>query len=457
MSDDRQIARPNPSTGRRLRAEIDARWLSPVEPSWGALNAESAHDSYHAPAYVILEARRLGGEPVALAVQENKGEDRSLLLPLVIRSLPRELGPEFADCMGAMSPYGYSGPILGGGPGDRSGWDAEACRAMLLAMRQWGVCCAFVRLHTLHPQPVKAMREWERVVEHGATVWIDLTNSDGQYWSQMPENHRRVIRRLRKDGVTVAMESSLGALVDFVRIYHETMCEVGAAPSYRFPVDYFAGLRSALGNGLHLCTVRREGELLAGGLFLECCGIVQYHLGATATRHRSLSPSSLMIDFVRSWSRARGDQSFHLGGGVGARQDSLFHFKAGFSPLRAPFCTWRAIADQERYDAATRRWRSLLPSVPLADPDFFPLYRSPIPATPGGSPPQMTARSPRSRLASGESLQVSRAPSILALAARRGHDVAMSAIGLLLLASVAFRVAAGMWMSHDPISGSGGP
>lgn len=39
----------------------------------------------------------------------------------------------------------------------------------------------------------------------------------------------------------------------------------------------------------------------------------------------------------------------HLGGGLGAADNSLFLFKAGFSPLRHRFCTLRIVAAEDRY------------------------------------------------------------------------------------------------------------
>jgi hypothetical protein len=71
---------------------------------------------------------------------------------------------------------------------------------------------------------------------------------------------------------------------------------------------------------------------------------------------------------------ARGYRWHHLGGGLGARQDSLFHFKSGFSPLRGVFRSWRAIADRARYDQLVSRVpaerRAAVPA------DFFPGYRA---------------------------------------------------------------------------------
>ena len=56
-----------------------------------------------------------------------------------------------------------------------------------------------------------------------------------------------------------------------------------------------------------------------------------------------------MIAQAIDWARARGNRWLHLGGGVGARADGVFAFKAGFSQLRWRFRTLRVIADETQY------------------------------------------------------------------------------------------------------------
>ena len=69
----------------------------------------------------------------------------------------------------------------------------------------------------------------------------------------------------------------------------------------------------------------------------------------------------------------RGVTVFHLGGGKGGSDDSLFTYKAGFAPGRHPFHTWRVVADPAAYRSLVAGRR------PGADPDdrsgTFPPYR----------------------------------------------------------------------------------
>ena len=129
---------------------------------------------------------------------------------------------------------------------------------------------------------------------------------------------------------------------------------------------------TALAEQLHLCTVLApDGTVASAGLFFEHDGIIHYHLGATAEEHLRRAPSKLMFDHVRRWGQERGARVLDLGGGVGGAEDSLFLFKAGFSPLRARFHTLRLVIDAERYARLTG-------AEHIADlSGYFPAYRRP--------------------------------------------------------------------------------
>lgn len=123
-----------------------------------------------------------------------------------------------------------------------------------------------------------------------------------------------------------------------------------------------------------LCVVRHDEEVISAGIFLRRGTLLQFHLSGSNTSLSQLSPARVMIDHMRRWATANGISKFHLGGGLGAAQDSLFEFKAGFSPLRATFRTWRLISSPELYSMACaeaeRRGGGSLTGVTM-----FPPYR----------------------------------------------------------------------------------
>jgi hypothetical protein len=116
-----------------------------------------------------------------------------------------------------------------------------------------------------------------------------------------------------------------------------------------------------------------DEQMSAAGLFVETDGIVEYHLSASDERFRRSQPTKLMIDEVRRWAKERGNRWFHLGGGFGVAADSLLHFKAGFSKIRTPFSTLRAILRPDDYRRLAHVHGEPVSSMEATD--FFPVYR----------------------------------------------------------------------------------
>jgi hypothetical protein len=308
--------------------------LEPDDTAWMDALERVRHDVYHLPAYVSLDARLSGGTPAAFRYDE---ADHVLLLPLVLRSIP---GTGLRD---AVSPYGYPGPISDV-PSTSTGFWARAARAMVEMLRTHDVITVFTRLHPLLHAPLVSLERVGTVVHHGATVSVDLTLSPEQIWQQTHRTHRNQINKASRAGVRVVFDD-WDRLDDWIATYHATMRRVGAAEFYFFERGHFHRLRRALGDHLHLAVaLDPDGEVLGGNLFFELGGIMHTHL--QSTREGPIWwADKLLYHEVRLWGRDRGNQTYHLGGGVGGADDSLFRYKAAFAAGRQPFHTWRVITD----------------------------------------------------------------------------------------------------------------
>jgi ribosomal protein S18 acetylase RimI-like enzyme len=354
-----EVASRQPMGGGLAARSLKGRLIDVDAPEWEAVLAVAAHDVYHRPAYVALCAAQEHGRPCALHVTDGA---RTMLLPLVIRSIP---GGGFD----AASPYGYPGPV--GRGTDDPAFLSVALVAGLQVLREARLVSAFVRLHPLlNLSPPHGIGT---LVEHGETVSVDLTLPTERLWAEMRLNHRRDIARATTRGFAARMDEEWTHLEEFERLYRATMARRSAAAFYFFGDAYFDGLRDALGEDLHLCVVERDGDLAAAGLFTETDGIVEYHLSGTDDAFRTDQPTKLMMHFVSAWAKDRGNRVLHLGGGVGGSSDSLLQFKIGFSPRLHAFATLRMVVDEREYG------RLVTARDPRLDPDarsgFFPLYR----------------------------------------------------------------------------------
>ncbi len=356
---------------------MNANLISSEATEWIEFLSHLKHDFYHLPEYVRLCAEQEGGKPMAFIAEE---AGNRFLLPLIKRPIDinGETIPEYFD---AISPYGYPGPLLGG-KGDQMPTEhfvRRTCESLAENLSRRHIISLFARFHPLFDLPLDSFNACGLTVQHGETVFIDLTLSAEDMWQQTRSGHRNEINRSKRNGFHVEMDTNWDSLPDFVDLYAETMERVNANPYYFFPRTYFDRLKADLNNVLHLATVHIDGELACAGLFAEQCGIVQYHLSGTADRYVKHYPSKLMLDFVRHWAKQRGNAVFHLGGGFGGSADSLFNFKAGFSHLRKPFFTWRVVTDDIAYAQLARQWEDMADSCTADDLNgFFPAYRKPL-------------------------------------------------------------------------------
>jgi carbamoyl-phosphate synthase large subunit len=369
-------ARPELSVAAPAAAALRV-FSSSQRESWiGVLQRARQHDFYFLPEYHALAERREEGE-ARLFVYEHAGY--LIALPLIIRTLADHtpIGTAANTWRDATSVYGYSGPLY-------SHQDMPCAvvrgfqRALTMALQELHVVSVFSRLHPLMPAQTTLL---EGLGDHqldGATVSIDLSAAPVEQRAQYDGATKNRINRLLRSGATCVLDVEQRHLPEFIALYHETMRRVKAEQSYFFDQTYFSDLAKSLGRALKLFVVKMpDGQVISGGLFTLCDGIVQYHLGGTRDSALKLSPMMLIYETVRQWANENGAHTFHLGGGVGAKNDSLFQFKARFSRQRHQFFTWRWIVAPEAY-----RELSLLRDIWNSEhglraisASFFPAYR----------------------------------------------------------------------------------
>jgi hypothetical protein len=343
-----------------------AEFISPDDPRWTGYLDVNWHDFYHLPEYVHLCARNEGGTPAAFYA-ETRGA--SFLAPLVIRSLPQSLNAphEWSECA---SPYGYSTPLVS----PTQELLPAFLDAFMRAAKDRGIVTAFFRLHPFSELNKKDLCRFGQLVHHGQTVYLDLSQSEDKFWTQVRRNHKQNIHKLTQLDFQVSFDD-WSLLGEFAALYRATMVRVGAI-NCLYSEDYFTELKAILGSSMHLCCIlSREGHLVAGGIFIETAGLVHYHLSATATEYMHLAPNKLIITFLRTWAQKRLNKVLHLGGGLGGKYDSLFHFKAGFSKARADFYSYRLIVDQHKYESLSRLAETLAGVAGSGPSTFFPAYR----------------------------------------------------------------------------------
>lgn len=341
---------------------------------YAVLDCMQQSDVYFLPEYHTLEAQRSSSEALLYVYAE---DEYLIALPVLVRAIACVPGLEIAGrgLYDATSVYGYAGPLA-----SHAQLPVAVIERFQTALRQMfesqGIVAAFARLHPMIEQHtlLEGLGECQLI---GPTVSIDLTLPEAEQLAQYRRNHRDNIRRLIKQGISCTIDDQLEYLDEFTAIYHETMQRVHALPEYFFSRDYFASLCRI--KDVHLFICKFDNSVISAGIFTLCHNIVQFAFAGTQDKFLSLAPQKLMIDAVRVWGVEHGAHSLHLGGGVGAREDSLFHFKAGFSNRLHTFSVWRCLILPERYAELVQKHQHWLDSHGLAPAAsaYFPVYRSP--------------------------------------------------------------------------------
>lgn len=344
-------------------------------------------DVYFGSAYLLLWQRN--GDGRAHGAVFRRGKTR-ILYPFLMRPLHEVgcLGDEWSDHSDIQTPYGYGGPLVSRGSGDEQGLRlfrrefVEWCRAH-------NVVSEFVRFHPLLDTHL-GMEPYLDVRRANTTVWCRTDCTTGERLSNLSSSTRRGVRKARAAGLELQVEDDADAYREFARLYRSTMERRGASPYYLFDDRYFEDFRGLLGPAQSLLTVRHDGRMAAGALFMRSQPFIHYHLGGSDTELLPLRPNNLLFFEAMTWGCSRGQVAMHLGGGYQAG-DELFRFKSGFSPLRASFYVGRAVHDDEAYAwacAARDRAAGTGPDAarkpagaPPADTaGYFPAYRAPLPA-----------------------------------------------------------------------------
>jgi serine/alanine adding enzyme len=261
---------------------------------------------------------------------------------------------EFEGAVDVTTPYGYGGPVAR---------EPRAATEFHAGYEEWcddnRIVSTFVRFHPLYENHRYSEFHVEGV---GETIAWRL---GGDLFERMHAHHRRVVRKAERAGVETAVDEIPAELDEFVALYERTMERREAVAFYRFSPDYWQALRRLVIR----VDARLAGQLVASVLCFASSPWLHYHLGASSDEGRRVGASNLVLYKAAEWARDRGFELFHLGGGVGAKEDSLLEFKRRFDPEGArEFAIGKAVHDPDAYRALTKQ-----ADVALAG--FFPAYR----------------------------------------------------------------------------------
>lgn len=326
------------------------------------------HDVYATPGYVRAFEKNGDGEPLLLYYE---GERLQAVNIVMRRPVPvlRALTPEdeaLREYFDFVTPYGYGGFLL---RGDTSKVEKEAlAHAYRDFCRDHRIVAEFNRYHpvTDNAHDMECLYE---VIDLGHTVCMDISSKE-VIWENLSSKNRNLIRKAQKCGVQVYWGREERLFREFEQIYNATMDKVGADGYYYFHKEFYDSILYDMKHQALVFSAKLGTETIAMSIILYGNGQLHYHLSASKIEYQSYAPTNLLLYEAACFGNSIGMKTFHLGGGLGSREDSLYHFKKQFNRREdTQFSIGRAIFDKTAYE----RLREL--NNDTKETGFFPAYR----------------------------------------------------------------------------------
>ena len=360
------------------------RWQERVD----ALPANK-QDVYLLPMYSALYESEFGEPTFLLQYQDERGTVLMVAAHRSLKDLPfydSASSSGSSVCCDIASPYGYGGPIIhvpDGGSEHLLFLDfREALHDYCL---ENGVVAEFLRLNPL-TQNHKLFGQDPGLRRKNSTISIDLRQSECEIWRGMENNRRARVKKAESSGVEMVLSDfRQDHLLEFHRLYTDSMERLDALPMYFFSLDFFQEMVSRMADHAALFLGMWNRKVISGQLFLHGGQYVDYYLSGSDTELWDLHGNVLGIYKAALWAKEQGYQSLHLGGGHGCENDSLFAFKSQFSPNQAPYYMYQQVHDPEGYASLCRLKREFdgneqpqsaaSPGKDAVLVDYFPEYR----------------------------------------------------------------------------------
>lgn len=345
------------------------------DPKWDMILQNVLHDIYHTSAYHRVSGIGSNGKNFLFACGSR---GHTFCWPYTLRTLEDIPGCEDTGYRDVTSIYGYSGPTVS--TNASSDFIGDALKSLEEYWISQKVISAFTRFNPLisNHSVIGKCQDNSLIngggLKHvGSTISIDLSLNSNDQVKQYQKVLRQDIRKLRERGLTVIHDDSWKTADDFIEFYCSTMTRRDASSEYFVDRAWLDLFRDALQDRCHLFYVDFEGQTIASLLAIESNGLIHAHLTGINNNFLHLSPLKILLDGIRDWSTEQGHQSFHLGGGIGGKEDSLYAFKRKFSPKSSSFIIGRWIINADAYSDAHRRVHGF--NNNFTD-GYFPSYRN---------------------------------------------------------------------------------
>ncbi|NLY71894.1 MAG: GNAT family N-acetyltransferase, partial [Clostridiales bacterium] len=271
------------------------------------------------------------------------------------------------------TPYGYGGFLIEGEITENSLKKLYNEYSSFCKINS--IISEFARLHPLLNN-LSVLSSLYDISYLGNSISIEL-NSLNQIWHELTSQNRNKIRKAIISSVEIYWGRDPKLFAEFKVLYNATMDKVKATDYYYFQDSFYNSILTDLKNNALMFYAVYEGKIIAMSIILFSNQHMHYHLSASDINYQHLAPTNLLLYEAACWGCENGYKAFHLGGGLGGREDSLYKFKSAFNKnSNTRFAVGKKIFDEEKYQ------QLVIMRLTEAELDsgsgFFPVYRAPF-------------------------------------------------------------------------------
>lgn len=329
------------------------------------------YDVYYLSGYTKAFRIHGDGEPILIYYHD---EGIRAINVVMIRDIAMD--KKFKDKIETQSlfdittPYGYGGFIIEGilNESNLKKLNEEYrdyCRSK-------NIISEFVRFHPVLENSKINSGIYE-VIDLGKTITMKLISKE-QIWNDLSSKNRNVIRKAINSGVEIFWGRSPELIDEFIPLYNSTMSKDDATGYYYFNKEFYNSILEDLKYNSMIFYALYNQMIISIAIILFGNGNMHYHLSASHREYQNYAATNLLLYEAACWGYENGYKSFHLGGGLGSKEDSLYKFKKPFNKnSETYFSIGKKVFNQEKYDGLTKL--RLQENEDDCNTIFFPRYR----------------------------------------------------------------------------------
>ena len=329
------------------------------------------HDVYYLPQYTKAFRIHGDGEPFLFYYQSENMKAINVVMKRDIAGC-EYFSEVFSKntLFDIVTPYGYGGFLIEGDTDAKT--MAQFDEEYSAYCKNNGIISEFVRFQPVQKNHVGLEGVYE-ITQRGKTISVDLSSPEVIY-SNIKAKTRNRIRKAESNGVEVLKGNSWDLFLSFKEIYDRTMAGNSAQQYYYFSQDFYRSVMIDLKDNAIILYATFNGETIAMVIVTFCNNMMHMHLTGSKREYLHLSPVAFLYYKTALWGCENGYKTLHLGGGVGAKEDSLYNFKSNFNKgSNNSFVTGNKIFDIEKYDYLLHIKEK---DAPEGNTGFFPRYRA---------------------------------------------------------------------------------